>query len=126
MNAEESSIVSFTGTVEAVEKELIPRLYLGRIRSNDNEFIVEMDMHSDLVVYKPGTQVVVELSRTKPQYREGIDFVAKGTLVSIKRENDYISYLISIGGLLFILKSRKELNISPTEKIYIKVAEQEA
>jgi len=119
----ESRVVSFTGVVESVEKELIPRLYIGRIVSDDGKYVVEMDLHSELIVFKPGTRVEVTLTRDIPSYKDGVDLVARGTIVSIKSENEYTSYLISIGGLLFILKSKDSLNLSPTEKVYIKISE---
>jgi len=121
--SDENIVVNFTGTVESVEKELIPRLYVGRIKSDNGEYLVEMDLHKDLKVYEPGTRVEVTVSRSTPNYQDGVDLVAKGTVVSIRNEGDYIAYLISIGGLLFILKSKKKLNLAPTEKLYIKVAE---
>ncbi len=119
----ENTVVNFTGTVESVEKELIPRLYIGRIKSDNGEYLVEMDLHKDLKVYEPGTRVEVTISKTMPNYKDGVDLVAKGTVVSIRNDGDYTAYLISIGGLLFILKSKKKLDLAPTEKLYIKITE---
>jgi DNA-directed RNA polymerase subunit G len=119
---EQEEIVKFTGTVEDIEKELIPRLFIARIRSDDSEYIVEMDMHKDLILFNKGSRVEVVLSRATPSYKDGIDFVGVGTVVSKRKEDDTTAFLISIGGLLFKIKSRKELSLEPTERIYVKVA----
>ena len=119
----ENIVVNFTGVVESIEKELIPRLYIGRIKSDNGEYLVEMDIHKDLKTYEPGTRVEVTISRTTPNYQDGVDLVAKGIVVSIRNEGDYTAYLVSIGGLLFILKSKKKLSLAPTEKLYIKITE---
>ena len=119
----EDTIVNFTGIVESVEKELIPKLYIGRIRSDDDEYLVEMDLHKDLKVYEPGTRVEVTISKSTPGYQDGVDLVARGTVVSTRSEGGYTAYLVSIGGLLFVLRSKKKLDLAPTEKLYIKISE---
>ncbi|BEP18589.1 hypothetical protein PYJP_19410 [Pyrofollis japonicus] len=120
---EQEEIVKFTGIVEDIEKELIPRLFIARIKSDDNEYIVEMDMHKDLILFNKGSRVEVVLSRSTPSYRDGVDFVGVGTVVSKRKEDDNsIAFLVSIGGLLFKIKSRKELDLEPTERIYVKIA----
>ncbi|ABM80331.1 DNA-directed RNA polymerase subunit G [Hyperthermus butylicus] len=116
------AIVAFEGTVVSVEPELIPKLYVTRIKSNNGEYEVEMDTHSELIVFKEGDNVLVELSRSVPEYRDGVDFVGRGTVVSIKRDGETYAALISMGGLLFIIRSRKELDLAPVEKVYVKVA----
>jgi DNA-directed RNA polymerase subunit G len=115
-------LLSFTGSVVSVEKELIPKMYVARIVSDDGAYEVEMDTHEDLIVFKEGDRVEVEVSRDVPEYRDGVDFVGRGTVVSKRREKDKHAMLISIGGLLFIVRTSSELPIMPTEKVYVKVA----
>ncbi|WP_269082823.1 DNA-directed RNA polymerase subunit G [Pyrodictium occultum] len=115
-------IAQFRGRVESVERELIPRMFLARIKSLDGVYEVEMDIHRDLVVYEPGTEVEVTVSRELPAYKDGEDLVGRGTVVSMKDEGGRKAVLISLGGLLFILRSSKELDVKPTEKLYVKVS----
>jgi len=115
-------LVSFRGSVVSVEKELIPKMYITRIVSDDGSYEVEMDTHEDLIVFRGGDQVEVEVSREVPQYRDGIDFVGRGTVISKRAEGGKHATLISIGGLLFIVRTPNELPILPTEKVYVKVA----
>jgi DNA-directed RNA polymerase subunit G len=117
-----SKLLSFRGSVVSVEKELIPKMYITRIVSDDGSYEVEMDTHEDLITFKEGDRVEVELSRDIPQYRDGVDFVGRGTVVSKRVQNSKHATLISIGGLLFIVKTPEELPILPTEKVYVKVA----
>lgn len=118
-----TAIVAFKGTVVSVERELIPKMYIARIRSDDGAYEVEMDTHEDLIVFREGEAVEVVVSKSVPEYRDGVDFVGRGTVVSKRKEGDNrYAVLISIGGLLFIVRSSSELPIMPTEKVYVKVA----
>ena len=116
------TVVEFKGKVESVEPELIPKMFLARIRSLDGDYEVEMDLHKDLVLYEPGAEVEVTVSRSLPQYKDGEDFVGRGTVVTMREEGDKNAVLISIGGLLFIIRSKEKLGLNPTEKVYIKVS----
>ena len=115
-------LVSFEGEVVDVEKELIPKMFIARIRSSDGSYEVEMDTHSDLIVFEKGSRVLVEITRGVPDYRDGVDFVGRGTVVSKRVEGEKHATLISIGGLLFIIRTPKELPVLPTDKVYVKVA----
>lgn len=116
------TIVEFKGRVESVEPELIPKMFLARIKSLDGNYEVEMDLHKDLVVYGPGTEVEVTVSRSLPKYKDGEDFVGRGTVVTMKDEGGKKAVLISIGGLLFIIRTGEKLELTPTEKVYVKVS----
>lgn len=115
-------IVEFKGKVESLEPELIPKMFLAKIKSFDGDYEVEMDLHKDLVIYEPGTEIEVTISKDTPEYKEGEDFVGYGTVVSTKEEDGKFAALVSMGGLLFIIRSKKKLNINPVEKVYIKIS----
>ena len=117
----ENPLVKFNGKVISVEKELIPNIFLVKIVDENKEYIVEMDMHKDVFTLHEGDTVSVSITREIPSYRDGIDYVARGTVMSTKKSEDKYSYLISIGGLLFVVHSSKELNLPPTEKVYVKI-----
>jgi len=117
------ALVSFRGVVKGLHRETIPKILLARIESDDGRYTVEMDMHRDLVVYPEGSRVEFVLSRELPEYRDGVDFVARATFVTVREaEGGAKKYLFSIGGLLLILYTAEELPIQPTEKLYVKLA----
>jgi len=119
------ALVSFKGVVKDLVRETIPRILFARIESDDGRYVVEMDMHRDLVVYPVGTRVEFVLSRELPDYRDGVDFVARATYVTSREEDGERKYLFSIGGLLVVLHTSEELPITPTEKFYVKLAKLE-
>lgn len=105
-----------------VRKQVIPRMYAVTAETEDGT-VFEFDSHEDLVTYKVGDELNIELSRDIPEYRDGIDFVGRGTVASIREEDNRLSVLISIGGLLFIVRTAPgKLQLKPTEKVYVKIA----
>ncbi len=115
-----SGVVEIRGVVKAVVKQLIPKMYVTVVEDADGN-VVEFDTHSDLVLYREGEQLTILVSRDKPDYREGEDFLGRGTIVSIKREEDKYRMLVSIGGLLFMFALNSEPPFQPTDKVYIKI-----
>ncbi len=114
-------VLEFRGRVARVERELIPRIRLVRIEDEEGAFVVEMDAHEDVFVPREGERVVFRVERRLGEYRDGVDFVGRATVASMKREGDRYSYLLSIGGLLVVIHSRRELDLAPTEKVYVVV-----
>ena len=117
----EDVVVSFKGRVVEVRKQLIPRMYVTVLESAEG-FRVEFDTHQDLVVYREGEELEFTVSRGVPSYREGEDYVVHATVASIREEGGVKRYLLSAGGLLFIIESPRDLGLKPTEKVYAKVA----
>jgi len=109
------------GRVVDVRKQVIPRMYVVTVKGDDA--LIEFDAHEDLVVYREGTEVEVTISKEKPDYREGTDFVGHGTVASVKESEGKQAILISVGGLLFIIETTRKLGIAPTDKVYVKIAE---
>ncbi|MET1128199.1 MAG: DNA-directed RNA polymerase subunit G [Thermoproteota archaeon] len=117
-------IARFKARVEQVEKEAIPKLYRTLAKSLRGGYEAEFDAHEDLVVYSPSDEIEVTLSTTLPSYREGVDFLGVGYVAS-KRQLDGggEEVLISIGGLVFKLKSlKRQLNLNPMDKVYVKIS----
>ncbi len=117
-------LLEFRGRVVSIERELIPKMHLCRIESDDKKIIVEMDLHEDIVLYNIGDELYFALYRENPVYIEGKDFVGKATVASIKEGEDKYSILLSIGGLLTVIHISKsiKLELTPTEKIYLVVS----
>ncbi len=124
-----AEVLRFRGRVDSVTQENIPEILLGRIISEDGKHVVKMDLHKELFVLREGQKVEFQLSKSIPDYRDGIDFVGRATVVSIKRnegldpseEKQWI-HILSIGGLLVVLYEDEPLPLTPTEKVYVRVA----
>lgn len=117
------AIVHFKGVVESLTRELIPKIYLARIRDDEGKYVVEMDLHEELFVVPKGAKVEFSISREKPDYRDGIDFLGRATFVTKRKIDEHNQYLFSIGGLLVIVTTKEELDIKPVEKVYVKLAQ---
>ena len=124
-----SVVLHFRGRVDSVVQENIPEILMGRIVSEDGRHVVKMDLHKELFVLHEGQNVEFQVSRNLPDYRDGIDFVGRATVVSIKRnegldpsEDKPWVHILSIGGLLVVLYEDEPLPLTPTEKVYVKVA----
>ncbi len=111
--------------VKKVERELIPKIHLATMESVDGKYRILMDLHEEVIVYKPGQKLLFRLTRTLPNYRDGVDFVGRATVVSKKVEENRYKTLLSIGGLLVVIESPEELPLTPTEKVYVHIAEKE-
>ncbi len=114
-------IVEFEGRVTRVEKELIPKMHVARIEDPNGDYVVEMDLHEDLFMLQEGETVVFRVERELGEYRDGVDLVGRATVASMKKEGDRYAYLLSIGGLLVVIRSAKKLDLTPTEKVYVVV-----
>ncbi|RUM46619.1 MAG: hypothetical protein DSY37_04845 [Hyperthermus sp.] len=118
-----SVLLEFKGRVVDSRRQLIPGMLITRIESDDGKVTLEMDTHEELIVFHRGQEVEVYISRTKPEYREEIDYVVHATLASLKEAGEgENAYLFSAGGLLFMLRTPLKLDVKPTEKVFIKVA----
>ncbi|HIC98363.1 MAG TPA: hypothetical protein EYP08_01525 [Pyrodictiaceae archaeon] len=116
-------IVYFKGVVESLTRELIPKIYLAKIKDDKGKYIVEMDLHEELFIVPEGARVEFSISKEVPNYRDGVDFLGRATFVSRRKVNDHNQYLFSIGGLLVVVTTKEELDIKPIEKVYIKLAQ---
>lgn len=116
-------ILRLEGTVTDVRKQVIPRMLVTTLETEDGSS-VEFDTHTDLIVYRVGERLVFELYRDIPDYKEGEDFVGRATVASVREEGGKLRVLLSVGGLLFMLTLNKEgmPTIKPTEKLYVKIS----
>jgi DNA-directed RNA polymerase subunit G len=117
------TVYAGSGIIENVRKQLIPKMYVATFVDKENNVIIEFDVHEDLVVYKPGQKVSVTISKSLPEYKEGEDYVVHATVAAIKKEENKFKYLLSAGGLLFVVTTENELQLTSTEKVYVKVSE---
>lgn len=115
-------VYSGTGVIVDVRKQVIPKMYVATFTDKENNVTIEFDVHEDLVIYKQGQKVSIAISKTLPEYRDGVDYVARAVVASIKREEETFKYLLSAGGLLFMVTSPRELPLAPMERVYVRVS----
>ncbi len=118
-----SEVVSFEGRVESLEQERIPEILLATITPIDGrECEVQMDEHKELFVTPEGSRVLFQLTRDLPEYKDGVDFVGRATVVTVREREGVWEHILSIGGLLVVIRCKDRLPITPTEKLYVRVA----
>ena len=118
-----NGLISFEGKVLNITKSVIPNVNL--IEIIGDEISLKMDMIKNLLTVKTGDKVSIEISRKKPDYEEGRDFVAHGYVMTKKKEGNVNKVLISIWGYLLILTSKDEKLLSAfdyIDKVYIKIS----
>ncbi len=121
MSTEE--LLSFEGRVESLEQERIPEIMLATITPLLGEGCeVQMDQHKELFITPEGSRVLFQVTRSVPEYRDGVDFVGRATVVTVRQREDFWEHILSIGGLLVVIRCRERLPLQPTEKVYIRVA----
>ncbi len=124
-------IIEIEGVVKRIERSLIPGVVIITIVCDD--ITVKMDLMRKLLVFDEGDKVSITISRERPNYEEGKDFVAWGYVVSKKKTREVSNgnvritskLLISLWGYLVILESVKRddfLNsFSYMDKVYMKI-----
>lgn len=83
---------------------------------------VSMDLHSELITFREGEELEMVASRELPKYKDGVDFCARGVVVSIKNGGQR-RMVISLWGYLVIIRPRDpslldSLGFKPTDNIY--------
>ncbi len=123
--------VEAEGLVKSIERSIIPTVVIIQIDCGDVK--VKMDLVRKLLVFDEGDKVRIIVSRSKPDYQEGKDFVAWGYVMSKKKERrvtngtrkDIYKLLISLWGYLVILESENNelLNVfNNMDKVYVKIS----
>ena len=118
------------GRIVKIAKSLIPQVVILDVK-NDNAR-VKMDIMKNLLMLGEGSEVLVSVSRKKPKYREGEDFVAWGYVISKRRATEGVGegktinkLLISLWGFLLVIESglNEILNaFSQMDKVYLKLS----
>ncbi len=99
--------VEYEGIVRGIEKSLIPQVYIVSIENPDAKTL--FDIHKSLMVFKLNDLVKVTISKVKPQYREGVDLVMSGYVISKKSvSKELYKILISLWGFLLIIETKNK------------------
>lgn len=123
-----SGYIELRGTVKSIEKSLIPGIVLINIEAG--EVKIRMDLARKLLVFDEGDKIAITISKVRPKYTEGKDFVAWGYVMSKKKVrkaegNDIYKLLISLWGYLVILESPNDKILDPftyMDKVYMKIS----
>ena len=115
------TIVDFTGRVESLEQERIPEILLATLVSDDGRIRVMMDWHKELFVLPEGARLRFRVTRDIPDYRDGVDFLGRATVVKVKEEEGKWRHLLSIGGLLVVIETGERLPLNPLDKVYVHI-----
>ena len=125
--------IEIEGLVKSIEKSSIPTVVIIQIDCGDVK--IKMDLVRKLLVFDEGDKVKVVISKSRPDYREGEDFVAWGYVMSKKKERkvingmrkDIYKLLISLWGYLVVLESESDelLNaFNYMDKVYMKISKE--
>lgn len=106
--------------VVSIKDSRIPGVKI--IELGGEELNINMDLHSELITFKEGEELEVVASRDIPEYKDGIDFCARGIIVGIK-DGGQRRIVISLWGYLVVIKLSDpalidKLGFKPTDNIY--------
>ncbi len=101
-----SNYVVYEGVVKSVERSLIPQVFIITVRSHDAE--ITFDIHKMLKNFEVNDKVRITLSKGRPVFREGVDLVMRGYVMSKGVEGGVYQLLISLWGFLLIVESNSD------------------
>jgi len=124
-------MLTLNGIVKSVEKSRIPRVVIADIECGKTK--IRLDLVKDLLIFREGDSVDITLSRTCPPYREGVDLVMWGYVMSKKKvrsaEGGEVrvkhKILVSFWGYLMVMETEDDKlanKFSIMDKIYLKIA----
>ncbi len=120
-------VIELEGKVVKLEKSLIPNVVIANVECSS--CFVKFDLTKQLLVFEEGDVIKLTISKEKPEYEFGKDFVGWGHVVGIKKgEGGKLKLLISLWGYLFVIESSDNSLISrfsPMDKVYIKISKKQ-
>lgn len=115
-------VLEFKGIVKSIKKGEVAHIEVITIASDDESYEIFLDVHEKLRVFNKGDKVVFAIHGSRPRFNPD-DFVGKGTVFKLSKENGHHKLLISIGGLLLMLKSKEKINkIKVGDEVYVKIS----
>ncbi|MEL9909011.1 MAG: DNA-directed RNA polymerase subunit G [Desulfurococcus sp.] len=109
-------VFSESCTVNEIQQLRVPSTY--RLKLSCNTVSMEVELHGDVVPQpRISASIDVEITRDKEKCLEKY-FCANGYVVSTSRIGDTYRTVISLHGLLVVIKSPSQLDLRPMDKIY--------
>ncbi len=91
------------GRVTEVSKSVIPRVVIYSVDCGDLK--VRFDSLLDLLRLNTGDEVVITISKERPDYVKGEDYVAWGYVISLRSGDRVSKVVISLWGYIVILET---------------------
>ncbi|MEM2444880.1 MAG: DNA-directed RNA polymerase subunit G [Sulfolobales archaeon] len=101
-----SDRVSFDGLVKSIDKSLIPQVLIVTVENPEAK--ITFDIHKMLKNFELNSKVRISISKNKLNFKEGVDLVMRGYVISKKVGEGVYKLLISLWGFLLIIESRNE------------------
>ncbi len=98
------SYITYEGVVKSVDKSLIPHIYIITIENPDIKTV--FDIHKMLKIFDLNDKVKITISKSMPNFKEGVDLVIKGYVITKKYEENINKLLISLWGFLLVIESK--------------------
>lgn len=116
----EKRLTDYECSVMDVEKLKLPKVYRAHAKCGDMD--MDIEMHEDLMVLNKDDEITVSVTGDKEYCLEG-EFCGKGYVVSTTQLDDTYRVVISIGGLLLVLKNlSKPPELGVMEEIYVRIS----
>jgi DNA-directed RNA polymerase subunit G len=98
-----------TQIYECSVKGIEPLRYSGmyRVNCSDSEYEVVLEMHEKLMRINEGDRLVVSITTNEEECLEN-DFCGRGYVVSIRKLDDRYRVVISISGILVVIKQKQQ------------------
>ncbi|MCX8208352.1 MAG: DNA-directed RNA polymerase subunit G [Sulfolobales archaeon] len=109
--------------VVEVAKSYIPEVVLYTVDCGDVK--MKFDIHSKLLKLKRDDEVTVSISRDAPEFRKGVDLLAWGYVMSLKRGESSYKMVLSLWGYVVVVETVRQEALSGfnfMDKVYFKVA----
>lgn len=106
--------------VKSIRKSLIPKIFI--VDLVGESLSVTMDMHEDVFEMREGDRYEFVLSHQLPEYRDGIDFCARGVVAGVKDDEKGYRTVISLYGLLVVVYPREKSlleSFRPVDDVYL-------
>lgn len=124
----EEGVIEGEGKIKQIEKSKLPRIVI--ITAEFNGLVARFDLHEELLNgLKVGDKVRLSLTREKPEFKEGVDIVLWGYVMSKKKAINEVKetinkLLVSLWGYLLVLESKEDIlqSFSIMDRVYFKVS----
>ena len=114
------NIINDQVVVKSIKKSLVPRVLIIDLEGSKSS--VTMDLHKDVFNVKEGEVLNLVIGKELPEYKDGIDFCARGVVAGHKIDENGARVIISLWGFLVILTPKDQgvlENLIPTDQIYL-------
>lgn len=107
-------------TINEVAPLRVPKVF--RVKGNCGEIDVEAELHEEVVeIPQKGSKMLIEITTSKEKCLEHY-FCAHGYVVSNVKLDDAYRVVISLHGLLVVLKSKTQLEYATMDHLYLGVS----